>query len=239
MKFVKTILQETRAKCAGCYLLAFLFYCFNTASAQPTLEIDGTVKEGRIRLSGAAVTLLKSGVQQDRIVTTQSGKFAFEMPLGPDYMLVFSKKGYVTKKINFITKDIPAGKAKFGFTYSGFEVGLFKETYGLDVSILQNPIGQISYDPKLDNFEHDKAYTKSIQAELAKLQKALEQKQREEAEKLAQLEQLYKTAIANGNKEFTAKQYENAKPYYMEASKLKPDARYPKIRLKEIDKLMS
>jgi len=52
-------------------------------------------------------------------------------------------------------------------------------------------------------------------------------------------ETAYKEAIANGNRLFDAKEYEAARGYYVNASKIKPNEALPKNRIAEIDKFMS
>ncbi len=74
-------------------------------------------------------------------------------------------------------------------------------------------------------------YPKDKLAEVDKLLAALN--------KGKELENAYKAAIAKADKAFDAKDYTSAKGGYSEASGLKPAEKYPKDRLKEIEKLLA
>lgn len=54
-----------------------------------------------------------------------------------------------------------------------------------------------------------------------------------------ELDEKYKTAIANADKSFNSKSYTVAKPAYEEALKLKPNEAYPKTKIAEIDKILA
>ena len=54
-----------------------------------------------------------------------------------------------------------------------------------------------------------------------------------------ELDEKYKTAIANADKSFNSKLYTFAKPGYEEALKLKPNEAYPKTKIAEIDKILA
>ncbi|NUM51529.1 MAG: hypothetical protein HUU48_10495 [Flavobacteriales bacterium] len=49
----------------------------------------------------------------------------------------------------------------------------------------------------------------------------------------------YNSAIAKADEEFNSQKYKEAKPYYEKASEIKPNEKYPKEKIKEIERLIS
>jgi hypothetical protein len=203
-----------------------------------TIEVRGTVEENDKKLPGAVVSVYQDNNLVNSM-TTPSGNFGFTLQGDNNYTIAFTKPGYITKRISFSTKNVPADRAKYGFSaYSDIEVNIFPEIPGTDVDqILMQPIGKIGYDPSFHNgdFTYDSKYTASIQSLLEKILEA----QRAAAEKARQLEAQYKKAIAKADGEFNAKDYTNARNDYNVAQSIKPDEQYPKDQLAAIEKAIA
>lgn len=216
-------------------LSATVFYSFSLIAQQPGLFIEGTVREEKIKLSGVNVTVLLGGRLINSLVTPANGLFSFTLNYNNDYILQFSKDGYTSKKISVSTKGVPPEDAVDIFEFTGFEVALFKTIPDLDVSILQKPVGKISFISPDEGFDYDAAYTAAIQEQLQQFQQdlALKKKAAEEAEAK------YKASLAKADKAFGSKDYSGAKDFYYEASGVKPDEKYPKDKIAEIEKIMT
>ncbi len=78
-------------------------------------------------------------------------------------------------------------------------------------------------------------YPKDKIAEIDKILADILAKEKSQKE----LDEKYKTAIANADKSFNSKLYTFAKPSYEEALKLKPNEQYPKTKIAEIDKILA
>ena len=91
MIFFKNILLISGQGLSICSLFILFFISEAAYSQGPTLQIDGTVKEGRIRLEGATVALMVDGRQEKKLLTSSNGKFAFELLLDHRYLIIFSK----------------------------------------------------------------------------------------------------------------------------------------------------
>lgn len=212
-------------------LLLLLLTTFQTSFAQSEYKfyIGGIVKEGKDKLDGAKVNIIMDGSPVESFVTAKGGKFAFELDMEHEYIVEFGMRGYVTKRIKVSTMGVPEEEAEFGFEWPKVEIELFKEVQGLDVSILDNPIGRIYYDKKQSDFDYDAKYTKEIQHKLDELQEELEK--RKEAEK--NLEGNYKNAIAAGDRAMGLEKWEDAIKEYQEAVTLKPAESYPNDQIKK------
>jgi len=167
--------------------LMILCFCGAFSQGAWNVIVDGRVMEGSRKLDKAVITLYKNGQVDKKAKTPTTGKFTFMLLPDNDYLIEISKVGYVSKKISISTKDVPADKVKKGFPPYPIQISLFKEIEGLDVSILEQPIGKVKYDEKKDNFYEDQTYTKQVQTKLKKLSRELEVKQAAEAKKAEQV----------------------------------------------------
>ncbi|MBL4758077.1 MAG: hypothetical protein JKY32_10765 [Rhizobiales bacterium] len=193
--------------------------------------VDGTVKEGKVKLVGATVTVYEDGNKTGSVIVNATGKFGFDLLMDHQYIIEFSKAGYVSKKISVNTKGVPPEDAEFGFEFGGWQVLLFKKVEGLDVSILDNPVGKIFYDPEDGGFNYDVKYTKSIRNEMDKLQSDLANK----LAAAAAAEQNYKHAITAGDKAFGSSHYSSAVEHYNKALEVKPGDTYATSKLAEVE----
>jgi len=207
----------------------------DVSNAQWTLDVMGSVKkeETNKRLEGATITVKRNGAVFKTLTSPETGKF--EVALLPDaiYVIEFSMPGHVTKRIELSTKNVPPEDAKFGFDFP-MEMNLFEPIEGLDVSILNQPIAKVAFNPATGYMDYDPEYTKSIQKELDRLKTELAQrlKQQEAERKLKQAE--YDKAIASADKAFTAEKWDEAKPLYEKAVSIFPTETYPTKQIAEI-----
>ena len=207
----------------------------DVSNAQWTLDVMGSVKkeETNKRLEGATITVKRNGAVFKTLTSPETGKF--EVSLLPDavYVIEFSMPGHVTKRIELSTKNVPPEDAKFGFDFP-MEMNLFEPMDGLDVSILNQPIAKVAFNPATGYMDYDPEYTKSIQKELDRLKTELAErlKQQEAERKLKQAE--YDKAIASADKAFTAEKWAEAKPLYEKAVSIFPTETYPTKQLAEI-----
>ena len=163
-----------------CLFIGNTFFSSSAISQKDwNVEVDGKVTNDDIPLEGAVISLLKNSSQTDRATTSGDGSFRLTLSADNDYLIVISKEGHVSKKINFSTKNVPENKVGTGFPPFPIEVSIFEKIDGLDISILDEPIGKIAYYKKGNNFDYDEKYTASIQARLQKLKDDLKAKRKE------------------------------------------------------------
>lgn len=148
----------------------------NENFAKSIITISGRVNEDGHELQNANVLLLKNNIPVTEITTDEIGGFSFTLKTDNQYILVFSKLGYVSKKIVVSTANVPINTS---VVRSGIDVELFKEIDGVDFSILNQPIGEFFYSPNKKNLDYDKEYTNSIREKLDALQNAISNRQRQ------------------------------------------------------------
>ena len=226
----------------GVFSILILSLLLNSISslAQEKYSIFGKVKIENGSLENTMITIYKNAEKKDSKIVDNSGKFNFDLEFGNDYMLVFSKEGFVTKKVSistFVPNEILNRDSQF--PPFKFMVSLFPAYEGLDLSIFDQPMGMIMYDKELDDFDYDRDYDSQIRDAIRKAEEEARRKAAElEAKRLAQ-EKAFKVAIQQGDNNFRAKKYEDSKIAYNNALTIKPKEEYPKIQIQKIDALLA
>lgn len=119
-------------------------------------------------LESVLITMYSGDIPYSEIWTNKKGKCSFKLPLDNNFKIQISKKGFVTKHISVSTKIPNDKRGVFSFS---FDIDLFKEVKGLDVSILKKPIAKVEYNFTLDAFAYDVGYTSRINTDLKKMYK--------------------------------------------------------------------
>lgn len=118
-------------------------------------------------LDSALVSILN---EKKELITTfysnRKGKVDFKLPLQRKFSIEISKKGCVSKIIEINTK-MPQNKVK-NYEFS-FDIGIFEEVKGLNVSVLKKPIAKINYNTFMSVFDYDYNYTGKINMEIEKM----------------------------------------------------------------------
>ncbi len=214
-------------------LFVLLFSAVSTVAQVDRLLVYGTVKDERSgkKLQDVQVTLVEDGETKKTYATALSGKFELDLDFEHDYDIRFSKDGYVSKFININTKNVPEENQVGGFGFD-LDMSLFEEVEGVNFDVLKKPIGKANYVPETGEIGFDYEYTRSIQAEIARLRRELEKKYREEeerlrkeqeeAERLRKLQEQFDKLVAEGDTEFGNSNFMNAVFKYSDALDLIP-----------------
>tara|TARA_Y100000589_G_scaffold187124_1_gene177189 strand:- start:18962 stop:23377 length:4416 start_codon:yes stop_codon:yes gene_type:complete len=198
------------------------------AQAPWTLDFDGKIKNETTgdKLDGTTITIKRNGSTWKTLTVDKSGKFSFSLEPDAEYTIIFSKPGFVSKKIYVNTKNVPPEEATYGFDFP-MQMNLFEEIEGLDVSILNQPIAKISFDPNSGYFDFDPSYTKSIKKQIEEMKKQLEELNRQ-----------YTNAIKSADAKFAQKSWQEAMELYQKAASIKTKEQYPKDKIAEIKKIL-
>ena len=209
--------------------------------------LNGKVTEDDKPLGRVVLILKKNREEVQKLFTAPNGKFVLELDSDNEYQLYFTKKGYVTKFIEFNTKNVPEDKEAGLYSEFIFELDLFKEMEGLNTSILEFPVFKVKYYPGLKNLDYDKKHEAKIRSRLSvllkdyKAMKERELKDIESAEELTQqneMNQAYNVQIAIADGLAKKKKYEAAQDAYEKALEIKPKASFPKDKIVAIEKLI-
>lgn len=207
----------------------------NSGYSQWRLIMELQVTDEGKSLSGAEIQVYRNGSLKETVLTDGKGKADIPMDPNGEYTIeVGGNHGMIKKKISVSTKGVPPDKAKGDIFYPA-EVELFKKLDGMDMSILDKPIGKIFYDPEYGDFGVDRKHTEQVQKKLEELKDDyLAKKDREEKlqkEKKKEYDQLIKVA----DKAFSKEEWEAAKKAYEKAAELIPMETYPSFQLAELE----
>ncbi|HMT27977.1 MAG TPA: hypothetical protein PKD91_01730 [Bacteroidia bacterium] len=164
----------------------FLMIC-SLSIAQQKLKTPIKLKIEDGDFDGVSV-VVKNTTTGETTTVPGTAKFDLDLKINSDYVLSFSKPGYITKKIALNT-SAPADRVSQGFYPFNFEVNLFKQYDGVNIVVFNQPVGKISFNRLIDDFDYDTDYTKQIQSALKAAEEEIKKKQIEER---AQAEQLRK-----------------------------------------------
>lgn len=151
------------------FLFLFSFIFQSASFAQGEFRVSGIVERYGDRLGGAAVSIYKDGVFQEKIITGSDGKFLFKLDLNKNYILEASKPGHIPVKVELFT-HLPSQKTING-THAEFfiKMDIFEAVPYIDFSILDKPVAQVRYYKDKNKFDYDRAYFLTVKERLKTL----------------------------------------------------------------------
>ncbi len=166
-------------------LVPFFLFSVMAVSAQDRLvtPIKLKVEEGDFEGVSVVVNNITTGETNS---VAGAPKLDLSLKINSDYVISFTKAGYITKKIA-INTTAPGDRISQGFYPFNFEVNLFPQYDGLNIVIFNQPVGKISFNRLIDDFDYDTDYTKQIQSALKSAEDEIKKKQAENKAQAAQL----------------------------------------------------
>lgn len=178
-------------------LVPFFCLTFMAANAQDRLDTPVKIKVEDGNFDGVSV-VVKNNTTGETNTVAGAPKLDLSLKINSDYVISFSKPGYITKRIA-INTNTPVDRASQGFYPFNFEVVIFKQYDGVNIVIFNQPVGKISFNRLIDDFDYDTDYTKQIQSALKSAEDEIRKKQEEskvQAEQLRKEEEKQKAAAA-------------------------------------------
>jgi len=189
------------------------------------LTLSGLIEEGNEPLADAVIRVFVNGQPVETKKSDGSGNFEVKMDLGQQYIIEFSKQGYVAKKVE-VNSAVPQGQG--GTWKVEFSIGLFQDYPGLDVSALQDPVTRIHYKTGERGFGYDERYTRKM---MSRINDILAQRRR-------LVEEAYQQIIDKADRLFEGEDYRQSIEVYQQALDKRPDERYPEKRIEKARELM-
>jgi len=155
-----------------------IFLCGNVLFGQSRVSVPVKIKVEDGDINDVTV-ILRNLTSGENIEIPGQQRMDLELRLDNNYIISFTKQGYITKRIAFDAR-MPGDRAMQELYPFNFEVILFPQYEGLNVVVFNQPVAKIFFDPLLDDFDYDTDYTKQIQSALKKVEEELVQRQKEE-----------------------------------------------------------
>ncbi len=195
-----------------CLLFSLLIPRYSYAQPRTVnVQINFKVEDGNFDKAYVVMENLTTGEKQ---TLPGQSKYAVNLKLNNDYILSFTKPGYITKKIQLNTAA-PADRIDQGFYPIPMMVILIKQYDGVNIVVFNQPVAKYKYSKVTDDFDYDTDYTKQIQSALKDAEDELEQKKKEEGKNATAnakaAEQAKQDSITNAKAEAKAKLEEEQK----------------------------
>jgi hypothetical protein len=208
------------------FLLPLMVY-----SQNQRFYVKGFVYERDNKLGKAEVKVYSEGQLQATYTSSNSGKFSFYLDFGKDYMLDFGKEGYISKKVNVLFSGLKRSMIVNEQKFNDWEVVLYKEIEGLDVSVFDEPIGKMYFDAEKEMFDWDADYSLRYKQKIESFEKEYKTAEKN------------KPAVEKKTLPLPAPQNEHAKEVKKEltetALKKKPESVYEEEKIAKIDIMLS
>ncbi len=127
----------------------------------------------------------------------KDGKGVIDLDYQHDYVMSFSKPGFITKKIAVSTK-LPKKMVQDGFAPLLFDVTIFKQYDGINIVVFNQPVARYAYLEDKDDFGYDTDYTKSILAQVKKAEDELKEKHKEDKGFANKVNNQHKNEVGEG-----------------------------------------
>lgn len=130
------------------------------------LELTGIILDFDDQLlNKASITVYRDSMLFMSAKTSRNGKCSVKLPLDSKYTIVFSKEGFISKKI-IVNCDIPYLKHK---QYKlAYKIYLFEKVQGLDTTLFNDPVAYISFD-RFYHLDYDYKYTQAVNRKAGEL----------------------------------------------------------------------
>ncbi len=139
-------------------LCFFITFSADAQEIKFTVKLKLQIKDGN--LDNAVINMTKNGTK-DRVIDPSKGKYFVDLDLNAEYVLTFTKMGYITKSI-IIDTHVPSDRAQYDFAKFEAIVELNKQPEEEIITYTQ-PVGKINYSAPFGDFDFDKDYTASAQ----------------------------------------------------------------------------
>ncbi|MDE5611984.1 MAG: hypothetical protein K2I90_08220, partial [Odoribacter sp.] len=204
-------------------LIICCLFCFQYLAAQ-TLPINGSVIVNGNSSEGAKIIVHKNGKKQEEILVNKRGRFDLKLALGADYKMTFSKEGYIPKIVD-ISTEVPEESIETNpnFPPVKLTINLFPYMENVDLSIFEQPIAILTYNPELDDFTFDREYAERIKERVGQSEQKLKQLLATQGTATAEKERQFATWAEKGQQAFENEEWENAIQFWEEALKIKPE----------------
>jgi hypothetical protein len=188
------------------------------------ISIYGVVRDhsDNKKIANVDILIYENGKKIFERKTNLNGKYEFVLGFNSNYKIIYNYPNYVSKYLTIDANDIPE-KDRIGGFEMNIDMTLFEVIEGLDVSILEEPIGKANFDNKRGEMSWDMAYTNMMQKKIRDLMRRHDEKLEEEIAKNDKLNDNFKNLVRLGDAGMKNQNYETSVGYYTEALSLIPN----------------
>lgn len=148
-----------------CFLMSF---SGKTITKSDSIKLSGLVFNNKHVVKQLTIKVYDHNKLIKKVYVARTNRFQTNIPINSNLTIEISAPEYHTKRFIFNSK-VP-DRAKKPLKYH-FDIDIFKESEldGVNTSLLDFPVGMVSYDSKKGEFVRNKKYTKKMKKDYLKL----------------------------------------------------------------------
>jgi hypothetical protein len=143
-----------------CVVMLLLFLAGSSFGQENTFSLKVKFSVNGGGLENALITITKNGSPY-RVIDPSKSKYKLDLELGAEFLLVFTKQGYITKSL-LVDTHVPNGREKEEIREYIATVELAKQPEDQVITYTQ-PVGRITYSNLEGEFDADKDYSQKAQ----------------------------------------------------------------------------
>ena len=209
-------------------ILALFSLCYFDNKTELKLEINGIVTHYGKPVGNTLISIYLDSMAIDQLLSKRNGRFDIFLDYQKEFIIEFSKEGYVTKRIIISTYVPEKTRQEGGAGFYDLNVDLTEMIRGLDIEVFNQPVTKYIFDPESFFYIRDEKFEDKVSTELEKVDAQVEVLKKKECQKY----------IKTGDNLLTKKDYENAWSAYTKALSYNPDEKYASTQLKKLKKLI-
>ena len=128
-----------------------------------------------VNLEDVKIYLFKNGELIKEMNNRKTGFYSLILPVGAAYEIMFERKGYISKKVQILTEEVPDKDYNEAFKMVT-DISLFPEMDGKDLNnFSQQVIAKCNYNSSKDRMDWDMAYAREAFGKFLELLGAMNQ----------------------------------------------------------------
>ncbi|MBN2215488.1 MAG: tetratricopeptide repeat protein [Bacteroidales bacterium] len=194
----------------------------------PKLEVNGIVLCNTRPVGNIIIAIYRDSLIADQLLGKRNGRFDVFLDYQHEYVLEFSKEGFVTRKIAISAKVPEKVIMEGGTGFYDLNVEMVEMIKGLNTAIFDQPVKKYIFDEDSYFYIHDKKFENRISEDLAKVDTQIRNLKKQE----------YQIMIQKGDELLAEKNYEDAWAAFQKAKDYLPGESYPESQMKKLKKLI-
>ena len=201
---------------------------FDDLTQLPKLEVNGITTYNGKPVGNVIISIYHNSLIVEQLQGKRNGRFDVFLDYQKEYILEFSKEGFVTKQI-IISTIVPEKALMQGGTgFYDLNVEMVEMIKGLNTALFDHPVAKYIFDEASYFYIRDKQFERRISGELAKVDAQIRNLKKQE----------YQRIVKRGDELLAGKDYENAWAAYNKAMNYAPEEDYPASQIKNLKKLI-
>jgi tetratricopeptide (TPR) repeat protein len=214
-------------------LICFLFSvtCYSQ-QVKNFFQVTGKVKVDQGVVDGTKIEVYRNDGLLQNLNVNRTGNFVISVELGQVYRFFITNDNYYSKSIEIDT-HVPLEVCKDNCLFPPYQLSilLYRKVPGVSESRQQT--GRISYNAKIDNFDPEELREESDIGKLAVslIVEVREKSVQYEKQRAQTAKAKYDQFIAEGDRLYSAADYENSMLRYRDAALMFPTEKYPREKI--------